>query len=294
MGLRTRPGRARTRPPRTAGVSSGRMEYAALGAGSQSILFLPGGPGSDIPTGRAAWMVQKQVRPYLDAGYTVWSLTRRRNMPTGYTVADMASDHAAFIREKMAGRADVVVGQSYGGLIALHLAAEHAEVVRRVVIAGAAATISPEGIDVDLRWAGLRAAGRHGPAGATMLEYGLPGKRWEWLRRLAGPAAAAAFKHSRTPPGDLLVEADAETVFDARGLLARITVPVLLICGDEDRFFPPAAVKETADGIEDCTTITYPGLGHVGTLSSGKVPRDILAWLHADLPGQAAPEPTRP
>ena len=290
MALRIRSRRARQRAPRTVGVSAGGMEYAVLGAGSRAILFLPGGPGSDIPAGFAARMVERQVRPYLDAGYEVWSLTRRRNMPVGHTVADMAADHAAFIQEQMAGRADVIVGQSYGGLIALHLAAEHPEVVGRVVIAGAAATIAEEGMNVDVRWAELRAAGNHAKAGAAMLEYGLPGDRWAWLRRLAGPVAGAAFKHSRTPPGDLLVEAEAETVYNARPLLARITVPVLLICGDADRFFPPSTVQETADGITGCTTITYQGLGHMRTLSSSRLPRDILAWLHTNPPERAAPE----
>lgn len=269
-----RPGR----PPRRTGVSAG-MEYVVVGAGERTMLFLPGGPGSDVATGLMATLEERQLRPYLEAGYAAWTTTRRRNMPAGHSIADMAHDQAEFIRAEMGGVADVVVGQSYGGLIALHLAAEHPDVVARVVIVGAAATLTEWGCDVDGRWARLRAAGEHGRAGSTMLEYLLPDERWAWLRRLAGPVVGAAFRGSGPPAGDLLVESEAEQQFDARDALARISVPVLMICGDEDLFFPQPMVQETAAGIADCTTRTYEGLGHIRTISSSRVPQDILGWL---------------
>lgn len=277
---RLRSGAGADRRRRT-GVASGGMEFAVVGDGSRSLLLLPGGPGSELPTGLLARMEDRQITPYLESGYAVWTLTRRRHMATGTSVADMASDTAAFIREQMGGRADVVLGQSYGGIIALVLAADHPDVVGRVVLAAAAATISDWGRELDVRWAQHRAAGRHTEAGAAMLEYFLPDARWSRLRRLLGPLPGSMFKNSRVPPGDLLVEAEAERVFDARSALGRITVPVLLVCGEADRFFPASAVRETADGIADCTTVTYPGLGHVRTVSSRRLPRDVLAWLAA-------------
>ncbi|MGA8048055.1 MAG: alpha/beta hydrolase [Dermatophilaceae bacterium] len=270
--------RLRDRPPRRAGESAG-MEYVVVGTGGKSMLFLPGGPGSDIATGLMAALEERQLRPYLESGYAAWTTTRRRHMPPGHSIADMAHDHAEFIRAEMGGVADVVVGQSYGGLIALHLAADHPDVVGRVVIVGAAATLTEWGCDVDGRWARLRAAGQHGRAGSTMLEYLLPDERWAWLRRLAGPVAGAAFRRSATPADDLLVESEAEQHFDARDALSRISVPVLVICGDADLFFPPPLVQETVAGIADCTTRTYEGLGHLRTISSSRVPQDILGWL---------------
>ena len=258
---------------------SAEMEYVVVGTGERTMLFLPGGPGSDVASGFMAALEERQLRPYLEAGYAAWTTTRRRNMPVGHSISDMADDQAQFIRTEMGGRADVVVGQSYGGLIALHLAADHPDVVGRVVIVGAAATLTRWGCDVDGRWARLLATGQHARAGSTMLEYLLPDERWAWLRRLAGPVAGAAFRGSGTPAGDLLVEAEAEQHFDAREALARISVPVLVICGDEDLFFPQPVVQETAAGIADCTTLTYEGLGHIRTISSSRVPQDILRWL---------------
>lgn len=255
------------------------MEYSVVGDGPRTVLLLPGGPGSELPIGLLARVETALAKPYLESGYAVWTVTRRRHLAPGTSVADMAHDHADFIGEFMGGRTDAVVGQSYGGLVALLLASNHPGAAGQVVAAGAAATISDWGREVDVRWAEHRAAGRHREAGATMLEYVLPDARWSGVRRALGPLVGGMFKDSQVPAGDLLVEAEAERIFDARDALARITAPVLLVCGEEDRFFPPAAVRATAAGIANCTVITYPGLGHVRTLSSKRLTHDVLAWL---------------
>lgn len=265
--------------PRRSGLSAGGMEFLVLGDGPRTMLSIPGGPGADLPTGWWARLAAKESRPYLDAGYAVWTVTRVRHMPRGHSVADMADDYARFIREELDGRVDVVLGQSYGGMIALYLAGRHPELVGAVVLAAAAATIDGWGQDVEVRWTRLRAAGRHAEAGAVLLEYFLRGPRYAALRRLLGPLAGAPFVRSATPSGDLVVELEAELVYDAREVLGRITAPVLLVCGEADEFFSVDTVRETAAGCAASTVITYPGKGHVGTLSSSRLPRDVLGWL---------------
>lgn len=191
----------------------------------------------------------------------------------------MADDHARLVREELGGTVDAVVGGSYGGMVAMYLAARHPDTVGALVLAGAAATLEDWGRDVDTRWARLRAEGRHAEAGAVFLEYLLPDERHARLRRTLGPVAGRLFARSTTPPGDLLVEADAEAAFDGRDVLADITAPTLLLAGEEDEFFALDSVRATASAIADCTLVTYPGRGHMATLSSGELPRDVLAWL---------------
>ena len=43
-------------------------------------------------------------------------------MPPGHTAADIADDFAGYVDERMGGRADLVVGVSFGGMVALLLA----------------------------------------------------------------------------------------------------------------------------------------------------------------------------
>ncbi|GGK60527.1 alpha/beta fold hydrolase [Ornithinimicrobium pekingense] len=280
VGLR----RALATPPITRrwGVSSNGMEYEVLGDGPRTLLFLPGGPGSEIPSGRLGRLMSRQLLPYVRAGYAVWQVTRRRHMPPGHTVSDMADDYARFVEEELGGHVDLVVGESYGGVIAPYLAANHPHLVGRVVMALAAATITDRGKELDVRWATARAEGRHADAGEVFLEYVLPGEERAGLRRRLGPLAGRVFARSSVPAGDLLVEAEAEAAFDCRDVLSRIEVPVLLACGDRDEFFTPEAVRETARRIPGSTLRLYEGKNHMGAATSGRIPRDVLAWVAAE------------
>lgn len=266
---------------RRTGVSATGMEYEVLGDGPRTLLYIPGGPGSELPRGRTAGLANRRYAPFVRAGYTVWVVTRRRRMPPGHTVADMADDHARFIEEQLGGYADLVVGESYGGMIAQYLAADHPRLVGRVVLALAAATITDHGKDMDVRWAMARAEGRHADAGAAALELFLPGERLARLRRLLGPLAGRMFAGSAVRSQDLVVEARAEEAFDAREVIGRIQCPVLILCGDQDEFFSREAVEETARGISGATVILYPGKNHARAAMSHRITPDVLAWAGA-------------
>lgn len=273
--------RARRQPATewVTGTSANGMEYARLGDGDRTLLFIGGGPGSEIPAGLMAKVMSAQHKPFVRAGYTVWNVTRRRNMPSRHTIADMADDYAEFIDHELGGQVDLVVGESYGGIIAQYLVANHPALVGAVVLMLSAGTITEWGKDVDLRWATARAEGRDGDAGAVFLEYVIPGAQRAGLRRRIGPLAGRLFAHSAVPAGDLLVEAQAEAAFDGRGVLPSIQAPVLILCGDEDQFFSRDSVKETASLIPDCTVVWYEGRGHLRAAMSGRMPADVLAWL---------------
>ena len=86
------------------------MEFLTWGAGSRKLLFIHGGPGSELPKGLAGRMLRRWFGPFVKAGFTIWYVTRRRNMPRGHTVADMADDYADVITNQLDGRIDLLVG----------------------------------------------------------------------------------------------------------------------------------------------------------------------------------------
>jgi pimeloyl-ACP methyl ester carboxylesterase len=265
-------------PPRTGRLSSG-MEVMAWGTGPRTLFFLPGGPGSSLPAGPFGRLARRWFAPFVDAGYSVHYVTRRRAMPRGHTVADMADDHADAIAEHLDGHADLVVGMSYGGMVAQYLAARHSDAVGRLALVVSAARVSDWGKNVDARLAAALVQDDRSAAGAAFAEYVAPGPRSRWLRHAAGPWLGRALLSGRHyPAADLLVETEAEIAFDAREVLPRIRVPVLLACGDRDRFFPPDIVEETVRLVPDATLVTYPGGGHMKVASSRHVVRDVLAF----------------
>lgn len=256
------------------------MDHATWGAGDRTLLYLGGGPGSSVPEGRWLRMSQRWFEPFTAAGYTVHYVTRRRRMPDGHTIADMADDHAEAVADELGGRADLVVGVSFGGMVAQLLAARHGERVGHLALVATAAQVSDWGKEVDVRLADAVRRGDVAGAGAAFTEYLLPGRRSRWARRVAGPLVGRMLTSGKHyPPSDLVVEAEAELDFDARPVLPGIRVPVLLLCGDRDRFFPSTVVAETAALIPGCAVVGFEGRGHGWVASTSQVPKAVLAFV---------------
>ena len=266
-------------PAAETGTFANGMEYARWGDGSKTLVWIPGGPGSEVPRGPMAGMFGSKFRPFVEAGYTVWFVTRKRNMPAGHSVEDMAADNAALITDQFGGRVDTVVGASYGGTITLYLAANHPASANHFVAAGAAGTFSTWGRDVDYRWAQARARGDKAEAGRVMAEYFYPEPSQARRRAVLGSALAPLFSGEQVSAGDLRVEAEAEMVFDARDALPRISVPVLLVSGEDDLFLTKEIVDETVALIPDCTLIRYPGKGHLRSIMGGQLVEDVLEYV---------------
>lgn len=262
------------------GTFTNGMDHATWGTGERTLLYIGGGPGSSVPTGRWLRMSQRWFEPFTAAGYTVRYVTRCRRMPQGHTVADIADDYAQVVADELGGRVDIVVGVSFGGMVAQLLAARHGDLVGHVALVAAAAEVSDWGKEVDTRLADAVRRGDVGGAGAAFAEYLLPGQRSRWVRRLAGPLVGRSLMSGKHyPPSDLVVEAEAELAFDARPALPGIRVPVVLLCGDRDRFFPPAVVAQTAALIPGCAVVGFEGRGHGWVASTRQVPLEVLAFV---------------
>lgn len=258
------------------------IEYLAVGEGPRNILWLQGGPGSSLPTG---WLLSGSVRrwrAFRSAGFTVWLLTRRRGMPAGHTVADMAEDLAQVISEEFGGRVDLVVGESYGGMIAQCLAAEHPALVGKVVLSSAAHEVTPLVKAVDLRLAEGLSGGDKRQVGEAMLSYLMPSDRARVLRKGLAPlfGALVGLVGEDASGRDPLVEGLAEQVFDSSDILPKISLPVLVLAGDRDLAFSQEAYRRTAQLIPHCTLIWYEGKGHLRAVASRRVAQDVIAFAN--------------
>jgi pimeloyl-ACP methyl ester carboxylesterase len=259
------------------------MEYLSWGNGPKTLLFIQGGPGSTVPKGMFRGVFRRQFDSFLRAGYAVWVVTRRRGMPPEHSIAEMADDYARLIAEQFGGRVDLVVAESFGGMVGQYLAARHPDSFGHIAMVVTAAELSDWGKDVDSRMATALAGGDTHGAGTVFAEYLLPGQRMMWLRRLIGPLIGPLISRrllngSVVPAQDVLTEVQGEISFNSRAVLPLIRRPVLLICGGSDQFFPRGVAQETAGLIPDCTLIWYEGKGHLRAASSGRIARDVLEY----------------
>jgi pimeloyl-ACP methyl ester carboxylesterase len=224
--------------------------------------------------------VQGQLAPLVEAGFTVWVISRRRTMPDGHSVEDMAGDYAQVIAAEFGGKVDLVVGLSYGGIIAQYLAANHPQCFDHVALVLAACEVSQWGKDVDLRMALALGAGDRSTAGEVLAEYVMPGDRARPVRRLLGPILGRIAGGLLPTGSDVLVEGRAEVAFDSRAVLPQVSVPVLLIAAEQDAFFPRDLVEETAALIADCTLVWLAGVGHVRAATSRRIAGHLLAFVN--------------
>jgi pimeloyl-ACP methyl ester carboxylesterase len=245
------------------GIFENGIPYARYGEGKKSMLVFFGGPGNELPKGLIFNFFKKGLEPFVE-DYTLYIVSRKSALNENYTTKDMADDYAEMIKNEFEGKVDVIIGTSYGGLIAQHLATDYPELFNYIVIAMAAHQISEEGKELDQKFAELLSNGRYKSAYALISNAIYPrGFKRRIYKALFWIVGAFVRKpSSETFSKDVLIEAKAEVEHNATEILPRIKVPVLIICGDKDFYFPVEYVKEMANLIPKSSLKLYPNKGH--------------------------------
>jgi pimeloyl-ACP methyl ester carboxylesterase len=208
------------------------------------------------------------------AGYTVYQVRRKPNLPEGYTMKDMADDYAGMIKDELGGPVDVM-GLSTGGTIAQQFAADHPDLVRRLVLASTGYRLNKNGRALQRKLAELVKEGKYRTGAALMADALATGLMHFFLKRILWLMGRSMF----SPGGkitDGLVEIEAEDRFDFKDRLVEIKAPTLVIGGDRDFFYHP--ISDTAAGIPGAELVLYAGVGH-GAIMKRKFTTDVLAFL---------------
>jgi pimeloyl-ACP methyl ester carboxylesterase len=255
------------------------MAYVRTGDGPKTLIAIPGGPGNTAPTVRAFGPALGQL---VADGFACWAVTRRRGMPEGHSVADIADDYATLIATEFGGRVDLLLGLSFGGMIGFYVAGRHPDAIGRLAAVAAAAWVSDAGKAGDLEFARALAEGRPGDASVAMLGVVAPHIP-RVVARALGPLLmplVAGQMHADLA-SDVIVEAEASDRYDARDVLPSITVPVLVVGGDRDRYFPLDVYEETARSIPGATLRIHAGKGHMRVISSREAGDDVIEFVRS-------------
>lgn len=264
------------------GTTGNNIPYLTLKGGPKTAMLWSGGPGNILPP---TWMLNsfnKAISPLLEE-YTVTYLTRRSGLSEGYSTKKMSDDYAELITTEFDGHVDLIIGVSYGGIVAQHFAADHYDLCDRIVICAAAYKVSDEGKALDYRYAELLNQNKprqalQGMAGAlysNKLTIAIMRPiLWLMAPTMFGAANTDVFRN------DVLIEGQAEVAHDGRESLSRITRPTLIQGGEFDKYFPLDLFQETEELIPagNGKLIIYPGKGH-NILDDKQAALDILAWI---------------
>jgi 3-oxoadipate enol-lactonase len=170
---------------------------------------------------------------------------------------------AEAIRELDLTRQPLLLGNGYGGFVALLVALRHPEIAHRLILADCGAAFSEPG----------RAAFRGMSAAAK--EKGLAAIAEVAMRRLFSPEFQSAHpaliderrqRFLATDPQTFLNACAALSTLDLRAQLGAIGVPVLVLVGEHDEATPPVMSQELASGLPHAQLQILPGCAHVPQL----------------------------
>ncbi len=265
------------------GHLKGELPCLSFGHGPPLVVFPGLGMTNANPVGFQRWGELRLLTP-LARAFTVYRVGRRIGLEPGTTMSDLANDYAEALEDEFGGPVDVL-GISTGGSLALQLAAQWPELVRRLVVAGSAYRLSEHGRRFERRIAELAAAGDRRRMSQMMApdvaDLRLGRRIAGGLLWLAGPL----FIKGEWDLSDMIATIMAEDTFDIGEWLGEIAAPTLVIGGGRDRFYPPQLFRETAQGIPDARLIFYENRAHGGTFADRRFGRDVVAFVKAGHPG---------
>jgi pimeloyl-ACP methyl ester carboxylesterase len=245
-------------PGLESGHFMGELPFIRFGEGSRTLVIFPPINDSLQDVTNGARFYRWYYRHFADE-YTVYLVSRKRRLLSGYTTRDMAADYAKAFGRSI-GSAHVV-GLSLGGLVAQHFAADHPEYVESLVIGVAARGLGTEGREIVRRWIDLARGGRWRELHAEMVVDMYTGIRrplYEILARLLG----GAMVRSPVAREDFIVSAEASLDHDATDRLGAIKSRTLVVGGAQDRLFPSSLQYDTAERIPGAALRLIEGVGH--------------------------------
>ena len=263
----------------TVGFLYDEVPYLRLGSGPPLVSVLGLSGEHDVPTGFDRRFALAHARP-LARHFTVYVVNRKRGLQPGESMSDIAA-HLANAIEHDVGEAVFLDGTSTGGSVALQLAVDRPDMVRRLVVISAAHRLGPRGREVQAEMARLIRAGEPREAWASVMTAIMPGPVRVPVRRVArlavGPMVPA-------DPTDVLVTLEAEDAFTVESELPRIGAPTLVIGGSKDVFYSEDLFRQTAAGVRDGRVHIFPGYGHGRASMSTATSHLTLGFMLAGLP----------
>ena len=257
----------------TTGYFESGLPYVCIGSGPRTLVSFLVWNENKPPSGLMLRMMRSAYEGFGE-DYTVYAVGQKPGLPDGYSMRDIANDYATMIEDEFGEPVDIM-GGSTGGSIAQHFAADHPELVRRLVLAGSGYRLSEEAREGQRRFIDLAHQRKWRKAYPILIEgaypRGIKKHLWKLFMWLFAPFWAPA------DPSDMLVTLEAEDKHDFKDRLVEIKAPTLVIGGEEDHLYP---IRETAEGIPNAKLILYEGFGHnVDEDNKRQFQEDVLNFL---------------
>lgn len=196
-------------------------------------------------------------------------------------LAAVADRMAQAVTEAAGGDEAIVLGNGYGGFVALQMAIRHPGIASRLILADCGAAFSEDG----------RQAFRN--MAAASKAKGLSAITDVAMRRLFAPEFQARHPDLMRDRREAFLRSDPEVIqaacaalaeLDLRPELGKVGVPVLVLVGEHDEATPPPMSRELAALLPNALLKIIAGCAHVPQLQSPQVFLDAIGDFMPESP----------
>ena len=189
-------------------------------------------------------------------------------------LAEVADRMAEAVQDAAEGREAIVLGNGYGGFVALQMAIRHPGLASRLILADCGAAFSEEG----------RQAFRN--MAAASKAKGLSAITDVAMRRLFAPEFQALHPDLMRERREAFLRSDPEVIqaacaalagLDLRPELGKVGVPVLVLVGEHDEATPPPMSRELASLLPNARLKILAGCAHVPQLQAPDMFLDAIS-----------------
>jgi 3-oxoadipate enol-lactonase len=184
------------------------------------------------------------------------------------------ADRMAEVVNEVGDREAIVLGNGYGGFVALQMAIRHPSIAKKLILADCGAAFSEPGRDAFRNMAAASKA--KGLAAITDVA----------MRRLFAADFQASHPELMRDRREAFLKTDPEVLqaacaqlaaLDLRPELSKVKVPVLVLVGEHDEATPPPMSHELAALLPDARLEVLAGCAHVPQLQKPRVFLDAIA-----------------
>lgn len=196
-------------------------------------------------------------------------------------LANVADRMAEAVKDAAGGGEAIVLGNGYGGFVALQMAIRHPGIASRLILADCGAAFSEQGREAFRNMA------------AASKAKGLSAITDVAMRRLFAPAFQAQHPDLMRDRREAFLRSDPEVIqaacaalaeLDLRPELGKVRVPVLVLVGEHDEATPPPMSRELAASLPNARLKIIAGCAHAPQLQAPEVFLDAI--------GDFLPEPS--
>ena len=247
------------------------MDYVTFGEGARPLVLIP---GLSFKT------VKKFAEPFafmyriFARDFKVYAFDRKRDIPIGYTIKQMADDLAAALEKLEIADADVM-GVSQGGMIAQYLTIQYPHLVHKAVFAVTLSRLNDTARSAISNWIRLAVNNDFEGIAKQMLEDVYSDA---YIRRFGKYFPVISRFGKPKDMGRFAILARACLTCNAYHDLDKIQCPVLVIGAKKDLVLTGEASEEIAEKL-GCECYMYEELGHSAYEEAPDFNRRVLEFL---------------